>query len=76
MVKTLLVRAVKFILAALVEYVLEEVTSSKRSQRDLDHHANQKNPNNRAYKAAEDNRANQLNPNNPAYNRSRANNSK
>ena len=76
MVKTLLVRAAKFVLVALVGYALERVTGSKRSQPDLDHHANQKNPNNRAYKATQDNRANQLNPNNPAYHMSRANNSK
>lgn len=30
------------------------------------HHANQRNPNNAAYKAARDNRANQLNPNHSA----------
>ena len=33
------------------------------SQEELDHHANQNNPNNDAYQDAEDNRANQLNPN-------------
>lgn len=38
-----------------------------------DHHANQKNPNNPAFKANRNNRANQLNPNNPAYHSSRGN---
>lgn len=37
-------------------------------QSDRNHHANQFNPNNGAYKAARDNRANQLNPNNAATN--------
>lgn len=41
------------------------------SQQDLNHHANQLNPNNEAYKVAQDNHANQLNPNNPAYQTSR-----
>lgn len=36
-----------------------------------DHHANQKNPNSQAYKAATDNRANMMNPNNSAYESSR-----
>lgn len=35
--------------------------------------ANSKNPNNPAYKAAQDNRSNQLNPNNEAYYSSRGN---
>ena len=34
--------------------------------KNRDHHANQKNPNNSAHKAAQDNRANQLNPTHPA----------
>ena len=37
------------------------------TQKQLDHHANQLNPNNPAYRAARDNRANQLNPNNPEF---------
>ena len=37
----------------------------KMTQKQLDHHANQSNPNNPAFKAARDNHANQLNPNNP-----------
>ena len=36
-----------------------------RSERD--HHANQLNPNSKAYKDRMDNHANQLNPNNPLY---------
>lgn len=39
----------------------------KMTQKQLDHHANQSNPNNPAFKAARDNHANQLNPNNPEY---------
>lgn len=39
----------------------------KMTQQQLNHHANQKNPNNKAYKAAQNNRANQLNPNNYRY---------
>lgn len=38
------------------------------SQAQLDHHANQLNPNSDAFRAAMDNHANQLNPNNSAYN--------
>ena len=38
------------------------------------HPANQRNPNNSAYKAAQGNRDNQLNPNNPAYHSSRRGN--
>ncbi len=37
------------------------------NQKQLDHHANQKNPNSQAYKAAMDNHANQKNPNNALY---------
>jgi hypothetical protein len=37
------------------------------TQKQLDHHANQLNPNNPAYRAALNNRANQLNPNNPEF---------
>lgn len=36
-------------------------------KQELDHHANQKNPNNTARKNAMDNHGNQLNPNNPVY---------
>lgn len=39
----------------------------KMTQKQLDHHANQLNPNNPAFKAARDNHANQLNPNNPEF---------
>jgi hypothetical protein len=37
------------------------------TQTQLDHHANQLNPNNTAFKSSLDNRANQLNPNNSLY---------
>ncbi|MBN6712098.1 Uncharacterised protein [Canicola haemoglobinophilus] len=38
-----------------------------QSQKNLNHHSNQLNPNNPAYQKAQDNRSNQLNPNNPKY---------
>ena len=37
------------------------------TQAQLDHKANQSNPNSSVHKAVVDNRANQLNPNNKAY---------
>lgn len=37
------------------------------TQQQYDHHANQLNPNNSAYRAAMNNHANQCNPNNPNY---------
>lgn len=37
---------------------------SNQTQKNLDHHSNQLNPNNQAYQKAQDNRSNQLNPNN------------
>lgn len=40
---------------------------ASHSQAQLDHHANQLNPNSDAFHAAMDNHANQLNPNNPAF---------
>lgn len=42
-------------------------SKSGMSQKQLDHHANQLNPNNPAFAARMDNHANQLNPNNPAF---------
>lgn len=59
---------------ALAEVAFPKYSNPERSRSDLNHHANQKNPNNRAYTAAQNNRANQLNPNNSAYHKSRANN--
>jgi len=41
------------------------------SQEELDHHANQHNPNNPAYRERMNNHAEQLNPNNWKYDRSR-----
>lgn len=38
-----------------------------KTQQQLDHHANQKNPNNYTHQRALDNRSNQLNPNNKLY---------
>jgi hypothetical protein len=42
------------------------------NQKQVDHHANQLNPNNIAHKLATDNHANQKNPTSPAYQKSRA----
>ena len=72
MVKSSLLKVAKFIIMTFVEYVLQELARPKRNRGDLDHHANQKNPNNPAHTAARNNRANQLNPNNPNYSKSRA----
>jgi hypothetical protein len=41
------------------------------SQEELDHHANQHNPNNPAFRDRINNHAEQLNPNNPKYQQSR-----
>ncbi|CAM2731328.1 hypothetical protein [Helicobacter felis] len=38
-----------------------------QSKSERDHHSNQCNPNNQAYRDAQNNRANQLNPNHPEY---------
>jgi len=73
MVKSLLVNVAKFVIVAIVGVVFQEFAGPKRNGSDLDHHANQKNPNNPAHAAARNNRANQMNPNNPAYAKSRAN---
>ena len=42
-------------------------SGSNHTQSQMDHHANQCNPNNDAYKASMDNHANQCNPNNSEY---------
>ncbi|MGI6106986.1 MAG: hypothetical protein ACOX8B_03530 [Lachnospiraceae bacterium] len=44
----------------------------QHTQQQMDHHANQGNPNSREYKDAMDNHANQMNPNNSAYESSRS----
>jgi hypothetical protein len=43
------------------------VSSKTHTQTQRDHHANQKNPNNSAYRANQNNHANQCNPNNGAH---------
>lgn len=43
------------------------VSSYTHTQQQLDHYANQHNPNNAAYQAEMDNHSNQCNPNNDAY---------
>ena len=47
------------------------VSSYTHTKTQLDHYANQHNPNNAAYKANWDNHANQCNSNNEAYESSR-----
>ena len=49
------------------------VSSHTHSHAQLDHYANQHNPNNDAYWANQDNHANQCNPNNDEYWHSRNN---
>lgn len=71
--KSLLARVAKYILMTLVDFLLQVLASPKKNRGDLNHHSNQKNPNNPAHAAARNNRANQLNPNNSAYHKSRAN---
>lgn len=44
-----------------------KVSGKTHTKSQMNHHANQGNPNNAAHKAVKDNRANQMNPNNPAY---------
>jgi len=43
------------------------IGGKSHSQEQLNHHANQMNPNNAAHQANLDNHANQLNPNNERY---------
>lgn len=43
-----------------------KVSGNNHTQSQMDHHANQKNPNNAAHKSAVDNRSDQKNPNNSA----------
>ena len=53
------------------------VSGKTHTQQQLNHYANQNNPNNSAYRANRNNHSNQCNPNNPAYRSSRSqNNSK
>lgn len=44
------------------------VSSKTHTQQQLNHYANQHNPNNAAHQARNNNHANQCNPNNPNYN--------
>lgn len=46
---------------------MAKVSGKDHTKSQMDHHANQGNPNNSAHRAAENNRSNQMNPNNPAY---------
>ena len=47
------------------------VSGSTHSKEQLNHYADQHNPNNNAYQAKRDNHSNQCNPNNKEYNHSR-----
>ena len=47
------------------------VSGNTNSKEQLNHYANQHNPNNSAYQANRDNRSNQCNPNNKEYDHSR-----
>ena len=45
----------------------KKVSGKTHTKEQLDHWANQNNPNNKAYKGNNDNRANQLNPNHKTH---------
>lgn len=47
---------------------MAKVSGNNHTKSQMDHHSNQKNPNNSAHRAAQNNRSNQLNPNNAQYN--------
>jgi len=51
--------------AATVPHIKEKIMTKKRQPTPNNQRSMVKNPNNPAYKAAQDNRANQLNPNHP-----------
>ena len=46
---------------------MSRISGKTHTKQQLDHYANQNNPNNKAYKANLDNHSNQLNPNNNNY---------
>lgn len=46
---------------------MAKVSGNNHSKSQMNHHSNQKNPNNSAHRAAQNNRSNQLNPNNAKY---------
>jgi hypothetical protein len=46
---------------------MSHISGNTHSQEQLDHYADQNNPNNEQYQADLDNHANQLNPNNDEY---------
>ena len=50
---------------------MAKISGNTHTQSQMNHHANQENPNNSAYKSAQNNHANQCNPKNSAYNSSR-----
>ncbi len=46
---------------------MAKVSGNTHTQAQMNHHANQSNPNNAAHQAANNNHANQCNPNNSTY---------
>lgn len=48
------------------ETAMSKVSSHTHAQKQLNNYANQRNPNNSAFRASNNNHANQLNPNNQA----------
>ncbi|WP_295089208.1 hypothetical protein [Ruminococcus sp.] len=46
---------------------MAKVSGNNHTKSQMDHHSNQKNPNNSAHRASQNNRSNQLNPNNAQY---------
>lgn len=51
---------------------MSKCSGNTHSQSQMNHHANQGNPNNRVHVASANNRSNQCNPNNSAYHSSRS----
>ncbi len=50
---------------------MAKVSGNTHTQSQMNHHANQSNPNNAAHTAANNNHANQCNPNNAVHNNGR-----
>ena len=50
---------------------MAKISANTHTTQQMNHHANQGNPNNSAHRASNNNHANQCNPNNAAYKSSR-----
>ena len=50
---------------------MSKVSGNNHSSGQMNHHSNQNNPNNGAYRSNANNHSNQMNPNNSAYSSSR-----